>query len=445
MYTNPDPKQRYLIANQVKLDADQEEVLVKLYQPLLGAEASSLYHSLIQNYDPYVSWSDAAAVYLLQEQLDVSLAKFYQALHKLEATGLVESYLFTKLDQQFLVFKLHPVPTSAAFFSTPLLASLLREKIGDLRFQKLSRSFARKNKLANKDLGQGQNISASFFEVFSLPAAEAITPSKAVQEAARDNHQPELDQARVNQGNKIDWDLLISEFETYQIPAGEIKKNQAAIAGLMQTYGLSEQEFVDEVLPCLHGSYQLNLKQIAHYLADNIKLEQSRQQVESSLQLAPETKKIIKGLGQKDQELIKRAYSLSPVEFLYQEKNQKGGFVSGKEKALANLLHVRYGLPNDLINVLIHTCLEYDSVFSANLANTIANDWLQNSITTAAKAVAYLKKRQQPGGRKSKYYRRQTRTVEKGTDWSKKQAKTNLKLSDEKLNQMLDSFGKDKG
>ena len=61
------------------------------------------------------------------------------------------------------------------------------------------------------------------------------------------------------------------QFNVYQIPAQEveIKKNQ--IRGLIQTYNLSEQEFVDETVPCLHGTHKLNMHEISNTIAENYK------------------------------------------------------------------------------------------------------------------------------------------------------------------------------
>ena len=51
------------------------------------------------------------------------------------------------------------------------------------------------------------------------------------------------------------------------------------------------------------------------------------------------------------------------------------------------------GLTPPLINLIVHTCFEYDAVLTNNLADRIANDWLQNGITTPTEAIAYLKER----------------------------------------------------
>lgn len=76
------------------------------------------------------------------------------------------------------------------------------------------------------------------------------------------------------------------------------------------------------------------------------------------------------------------------------------------------------GLTPPLINLIVHTCFEYDAVLTNNLADRIANDWLQKGITTPTEAIAYLKERKNKRNQKQ-YYRTPKKTVHKLTDWSK--------------------------
>lgn len=442
MYSSSDPQQKYLVLNSLTVTSRQQQYLVKLYQPLVSGLAVSLYNTLVQDFDPYQTLAQANPITQLQEELDTSLPALYQALHKLEATGLVDSFLVDSLGQKILAFQIQQVADPAAFFATPLLSSLLREKVGSVRFGQLSHYFARAHKLQNKKLRQANNVSATFFEVFNLPQQEAISPDQEVAAAARENQASQALTAQVNQGQPIDWDLIKKQFAIYQIPAREIDAKQAGIAALMQTYGLSEQEFVDESLPTLHGSYQLNLKKIAALFADNIKAEHSRQEVAQQAQKKPgKTAQMIAWLTPEDDELIKKANQMAPVEFLYYEKDKRGGFVSPYEKSLVNNLHSRYGFPSDVLNLLIDTCLQYNAVFSDKLAYQIGNDWLQHNIASAVQALDYQKKRRQKQPQRQKNWR-QGKTVEEGTDWQHKKANTNVKMSDAEMDRIFADFGK---
>lgn len=101
------------------------------------------------------------------------------------------------------------------------------------------------------------------------------------------------------------------------------------------------------------------------------------------------------------------------------------------------------GLTPPLINLIVHTCFEYDAVLTNNLADRIANDWLQKGITTPTEAIAYLKERKNK--RKRLSYRTQKKTVRNTTDWSKYEKKNQSKkttMSAEERNRIFREFGK---
>ncbi|AUI73940.1 DnaD domain protein [Lactobacillus helveticus] len=437
MFETADPKHLYYVANRVRLFPEDEKVLIKLYQPLVGAVAVALYQTLIQNYDPYGIISDSKGIYSLQEQLDCSLKQLFNSLHKLEAVGLVQTFLSDNVFNNVLVFKLLQVPAADKFFATPLLASLLKEKVGVPTFHDLSHAFAQEAKLKEKPIKNAKDVSANFFDVFRLPGDEAITPSSDVVQAAQENKVHEVETAKVNDHGSIDWDFIKQEYSRYQIPASEIDLNKEQIRGLIQTYGLSEKEFVDESLPCLHGSYSLNMRDISNTLAENYKRTNTRENVQA--QLNEGRKKAlatIKDMDDNDKKLLKAANESSPAEFLYKLKTQKGGITSANEKQIINNLHTQYGLPEDLINILTYTCLTYDTVVSSNLAYKIANDWLQHGVATAVQALQYVKKRRNSFGKKRPVRTYQKR-VEKGTDWSKKKADRDAGISTEQLKNLF--------
>ena len=93
--------------------------------------------------------------------------------------------------------------------------------------------------------------------------------------------------------------------------------------------------------------------------------------------------------------------------------------------------------------MIVHTCFEYDAVLTNNLADRIANDWLQQGITTPTEAIAYLKERKNK--RSHQYYRAPKKNIRKTTDWSKYEKQHKNKkttMSAEERNRIFREFGK---
>lgn len=230
MFETSNPKHLYYVANRIIIFPEDEKILIKLYQPLVGAVAVALYQTLVNDYDPYGMISDSKEIYLLQEQLDCSLKQLFISLHRLEAVGLVKTFLSDSVFNKILVFKLLKIPSSDNFFATPLLTSLLREKVGVTTFHNLSHSFAQETKLKERVVKNARDVSANFFDVFRLPGDEAITPSDDVVQAAQENQPYKIEEAKVNDKDLIDWDIIKERYEVYQIPAGEVDAKRVKFA-----------------------------------------------------------------------------------------------------------------------------------------------------------------------------------------------------------------------
>ncbi|BDR60745.1 DnaD domain protein [Lactobacillus xylocopicola] len=436
MSKTPNPKQPFFITNRVEVSAPELRTLVKLYQPLVGSQALALYLSLNEDYRSDAILSDSQAIYQLFEQLDCDGKSLFAALHKLEAVGLVQTRLANnEIMGEVLLFQLTSVPSSSEFFATALLASLLKEKVGVTAFQKLSRDFARESKRNENQVNGMQNaqdISASFMEVFRLPAAEAIDPSLEVKQAAREN-QPQKDaRARINEDDHIDWDFMKQQFEIYQIAGPEIDRNREAIRGVMRTYGLSEQEFVDEALPCLHGDYQLNMTLVKQTIAASVHADRTRQQMKAATPTTANRASSGAGLEPQAQKVLQLAQTKSPAQFLYKLKTAKNDYVDASEYKVIDSLYNEKGIPAELLNILTYACLKSGSNISYRLANKILHDWLQHGVKDGRQALEYLAQREQNKGQYQRLYAPQKR-VEKGTDWSKHQAKERTDVSADDL------------
>lgn len=59
MFETADPKQKFFVANGIKIYPDSLQILTRLYQPLIGAVGVSLYQTLIYNYNPQMILSDS--------------------------------------------------------------------------------------------------------------------------------------------------------------------------------------------------------------------------------------------------------------------------------------------------------------------------------------------------------------------------------------------------
>lgn len=429
LFYSSDPKQPFYVVNQVDLTSMQEQVLTKLYQPLIGAGALSLYLTLIREYSSLPLASDYRTLLQLQTEMDCGLRPLFSNLHKLEAVGLVRTFLDKNVVLgQVIKLQLRSVPSAKAFFDEFLLRSLLLEKVGPVAYRRLKKDFS--DHLLATD--QGKELTASFFDVFSLSQSQLAA---APLEKKRAQGRPAL--VNANTDKQIDWTYLQERLQAYHISTGEINRHRQQIAVIMNFYGYSVDDFVKLILPTLiPGKDELNMKLIEQAANEAGQGNQSPVNLRRKLLKAKQkpASAIIKQLSPDDDRLLKAVNQQPPAAFLEQLKQAKGGYVTAQERRVVFNLQNRTGLTPALTNLVVKTCLDYDAILTQNRADRIANDWLQHGATTTAAALAYSQKFKQGHWRR---YGHRGKRVEQGTDWQQKPASHQSRISPAQLQQLL--------
>lgn len=458
MYFSTNPKLPFYVANQLTIDTEQQKVIMKLYQPLVGAVATSVYLTLCQQFNRVPIRSEFLRLAQLQEQLDIDLKSLFNAFHKLEAVSLLKtSTSQNDILGEALIFELKAPLAAKDFFGTFLLSSLLLEKIGEPLFKSLQQSFTPQT---FPDSENARDVSAGFFEVFHMADETAINPPAVVQEVAESfaknkqlGQEDAIAETRENELTKlIDWQFLIDQFNAYHIDEAEVNKYRKQISDMINFYQLSELEFVQlATLTLTSGDHKLNIKRIEANLTENYESLTDHASVRHSGRattkeaLVNKVSAMINNLSEADQRVLTSVNKYRPLDYLYRIKKEKGGYVTTSEKQIVYQLKQKNGLKDDLINMLIYVTLGMAPTLSKALVDRIANDWFQNGVVTAVQALSYVKnrenKRQQQGqNTKHRYYQGQGKKKEVATDWSKKKATVDPKITDEYLDKLLDKI-----
>ena len=131
--------------------------------------------------------------------------------------------------------------------------------------------------------------------------------------------------------------------------------------------------------------------------------------------------------------LVKVAKKMNCMEFLESIKKQRHGYVAASEQRVLRDLVDLSGLPNEVINILIHYILvvQDNANMTKNFADAIANDWGQRQLKTAEDAINVVRMREKEVHIKREQKAKQVTTkrnyqqkparVEKLPEWAKKE------------------------
>lgn len=395
------PKDGFMVRQNAQLSDIDRKILTFLYQPLIGSNAYSLYMTLWTEVGEATYWSKGILHSELLTLLNIGIPELYQARIKLEAIGLLKSYLKGSQSDKVYIYELLTPQSSATFFKDDLLSLLLLETVGERKFKDLRSRFT----IASFDKKEYEEITKSFLDVYRFNA-NLLNQEKKLLKESIELIGDTLPKGPIVESQTFDFKFFYTGLNKHYVNRSAITKEvEATILVLHTMYGINEldmQQYVLEASDMDTGDVdERKLKNIIyrHYhdaKQEKIKLEDV---VEKDIQANQNQQKNRRGYlhqqGLTDNEinLIEVSEETSPYDFMASIKEQKGGYVTKNEEWTLQEILSKANLPASVINILIHYILAIrdNPIFEKALAYKISNDWAQNKIISPELALQKVK------------------------------------------------------
>ena len=153
----------YQIRSSYSLDEICLKSLYQLYQPIVGHQAITLYITMWSELSWLTLTKSPALISRLTKLADLSIQSLNQQVCKLEAIGLMNTYVRTNPGRRYLFDLKYPL-TPQHVFQHQVLNSLLKQKLGQEDYQKTFMNFRTFD--VNKE--EYQEITHSFSDVFDV-------------------------------------------------------------------------------------------------------------------------------------------------------------------------------------------------------------------------------------------------------------------------------------
>ena len=349
------------------LDRDS---LLELYQPIIGAQAASLYLTLsTQN-------KSAGGAILKTEQLlksmQLTAGDFYSARRYLEAVGLIRTFESVIDDVRCYIYVIYSPKSPKAFFEDTLFKGLLILTVGEKEAKRL----ANKWKVNLTIPEEYHEVSASFLDVYKIDYDDpSFRKEFGVSILGRDHGRAKLE---------FNYDLFFGYVgDNSAISASSFKKkDMKEISRLATLFGLDEKHMafivVDEYIP--EGPNHLDFERIKNRCEQEIRFNKVQTQEKSK----------VSG----DSELAKKIQLMedtAPAKYL--QYLQQGTKPARSDIAIANALSQDYGFSNGIINTIIeYVLIKNSNVLSKNYCEKIAASLAREGVSTTVDAMNYLKK-----------------------------------------------------
>ncbi|MGO3731599.1 MAG: replication initiation and membrane attachment family protein [Vagococcus sp.] len=385
------------------------KVLNLLYQPIIGIDAYGLMNTLLVESDIMRQTNQPQFLHtILLDRLDLGIPQLYQARVKLEAVGLLKTFVRLTDSHRHFVYEIQKPLDPGVFLSDDVLSLLLLEKIGEERLKVMADKFSFKR----QDMEDYTEVTRNFMQVFPFdPLMLSSYQESLSQIKEKVIVKEETATVQLNIAT-FDWDFFLQTLGSLPVDNDQLTKElKKTIETFHYLYGINELDMQDYIKQSLdYVTNKVNVKEFKQLVYK----QYHKRRKQNDVPAMPETditanltvteKKTLKentlkldGFSEGEIAVLKACESTPPMIFLKALKTQKKGFVSSNERWTVENLKTQSGLPDAVINVLIHYMLvvQGHSSLNQNMVNSIANDWSQSQIYAPETALNKVKEFQE--------------------------------------------------
>ncbi len=393
--------------------------LTHLYQPIIGAVAISIYQTLLSDFELKLAQSRQTH-HRLMNYLHLSLDQVYEAKRKLEAVGLLRTFMSQEEEGKLYTYVLHPPFTAKEFFQDDVLSVLLYHELGEDKYNIVKEAFLPQPKAL-----AGEEVTASFEDMFQT----TMLHSKSMPQHTNSSRSEDKEQKGVVIGQEVvDFGWLTQSLQQRMYPTQHIlnERNKRSINQMAVLYDLGTHEVEKAVMWSLSDEHDFMLKEFKEACHDlyQSKGKQSNPSLLHTRQALATNDSSTDAEEKKNETITERFERISPRELL--EDLSDGNQPSYQELKMIRDVMDQQGLPPGVMNVLIHyVYLKTDKKLSKGYLEKIASHWSRKKVKTVQEAMELAKSENENKQQKS-YSRSYNRAPQRQgvvPDWFKQNGK----------------------
>lgn len=367
------PADTYIVKNATTLNNEDRIVLLKLYEPVIGSVAISLYFTLWANLDTLNIISTEYTHHNLMTMMRLKLEDIIEAREKLEAIGLLKTY-YKEGNINNYIYEMYSPLNPDEFINNPVLGTSLESNIGKREFNKVIKFF----KLPSIDLKDYEDITSKFSEIFDVVKTSEINETDNIKK---------VKSIELTVDEKVDLNSILSVIPNELLNHRSLtSKIKSLIYKLAFIYNLEDDELTELIRNSIDEKHTIDQE----LLRENCKKYYAFENKNSSPTLI--YKKEPEYLRKKPTDTSKKSKQIytfettTPYDFL--TGKNKGIRPNKADLSLIEELLIDYELTPGVVNVLIDYVLRInDNKLTKNFVLTIASQWKRSNIKTVEQAM----------------------------------------------------------
>lgn len=426
------PADTYIVVNKTVIKEEDKKEITMLYQPIIGHTAVSLYLTLLDDLKKSEIMSDELTHHHLVSTMQLKLQDIVIAREKLEAVGLLKSYVKEENVNNY-VYVIYSPLAPADFLNHPILSVVLYNNLGKKEYDKIVNYY----KVPRLNLKDYTDITASFNTVFTSVSGNIFVENDNI---------VKKNIGTINMENRVDFDLLIASIPKNLINEkcfNEETKN--LINALSFTYNIDDLNMQGLVRNTINEKGLIDKEELKRSAREFYEFENAGKLPTLIYSLQPDYLKNPAGDTSSWAKQVYTFENVTPNDYL--RNKYKYGEPTMKELQILEDLMTKMKMKPGVVNVLISYVLEINNKkFTKNYVEAVASQWCKMNIETVEDAMKIAKKeykkiKKSQDDKTGKTYSTSSKVTESTPEWFNEKPTNNItKKDEEEMQDILDSF-----
>ena len=372
------PADTYLVANKTIIHESDRKIVTMLYQPIIGHTAVSLYFTLIDDLQKKEIMSDELTHHHLMSTMQLKLEDIIIAREKLEAVGLIKTYLKKDHVNNYVYVLFSPLSANEVF-NHPILNVVLYNNLGKKEYEKLVNCY----KIPRITLKDFEDITANFNDIFTSVSGNVFVENDNI---------ISKNKSELKFNNKVDFNLLISSIPKSMVNEkcfNDDTKN--LIESLAFIYNIDNLNMQSLVRNSLNERGMIDKIELRKNCRNFYQFEEDGKLPTLIYSKQPDYLKTPTGDSSNRAKQIYTFENITPYDYL--RSKYKNGEPTLRELKIVEDLIINYKMKPGVGNGLISYVLKVNNQkFTRSYVETVASQWSRLNIETVDEAMRVAEK-----------------------------------------------------
>ena len=420
------PADTFIVINKTTLSEKERNILILLYQPIIGSQSVSLYYTLWSYLDKSEIMSNEWTHHHILIDMMISNSELTEAKEKLEAIGLIKTYV-KKGNINNYVYELYSPVSASEFINNPVLNMALFNAVGKLEYERIIGYF----RLPKINLKEYEDISKKFSDIFDF-SVEPLNDNLIYDLRSKSSRKLEI-------LSKIDINTILSLISDDILNKKSItKETKELIHKVSYIYNFDNDDMIELIRNSISEHHTIDKKLLLsnankYYRYDNFGKLPSIIYKNQPEYLRKETSDT-----SNRSKMIHLFEVTSPYDFI--NSKCKTGNPTSSDLAIIAYLLVDLNLKPGVVNVLVDYVLKINNnKLIKSFVEVIASQWSKSGIETVEDAMNIAEAEYK---KKKKVTQVSKKKVVETPEWFNKEIKEN-KATEEEIRELEEYMKRD--